>query len=328
MKNGLVISLDFELFWGSTDTMVISAKQVEKYRTTRKAIPKLLKLFTKYNISCTWSTVGFLFARDQNEIFELYSDSTPNYKDKNLSTYERLKLIDARYNDCYFAPNLIQEILDTSNQELSTHTFSHYFAIDAQGDEKAFAEELRKAQLISKVNFNTKLKSIVYPRNQICNTDILASHDIFVYRGDSVSKAKAYQRGTTLQGRNKWNRLYRLADRYFPFTRDLDFDINEVQSQDGVINVPASRFLAPMIGKLSWLENVRLARIKKEMTSAAINSKSYHLWWHPHNMAYNSDLYLSFLEKILIHFEDLSSKYNWHSYSMASIKNSGNENTR
>ena len=61
MAGTLIISLDFELFWGMLDVCPL-----EKYQDHvlggRKAIPGLLALFQKYGIHATWATVGYLFA--------------------------------------------------------------------------------------------------------------------------------------------------------------------------------------------------------------------------------------------------------------------------
>ena len=68
MKQGtLIVSLDFELFWGMLDCSTL-----EEYGGNvmggRGAIPRLLKLFETYNIHATWATVGFLFA-DNYEVY-------------------------------------------------------------------------------------------------------------------------------------------------------------------------------------------------------------------------------------------------------------------
>ena len=56
MAGTLIVSLDFELFWGMLDVCPL-----EKYQDHvlggRKAIPGLLALFQKYGIHATWATV-------------------------------------------------------------------------------------------------------------------------------------------------------------------------------------------------------------------------------------------------------------------------------
>ena len=59
MPGTLIVSLDFELFWGMLDVCPL-----EEYQSHvlggRKTIPQLLTLFQKYGIHATWAAVGFL----------------------------------------------------------------------------------------------------------------------------------------------------------------------------------------------------------------------------------------------------------------------------
>ncbi len=61
MPGTLIVSLDFELFWGMQDCV-----ELERYEDHvlggREAIPLLLELFGKHGIHATWATVGFQFA--------------------------------------------------------------------------------------------------------------------------------------------------------------------------------------------------------------------------------------------------------------------------
>ena len=85
------------------------------------------------------------------------------------------------------------------------------------------------------------------------------------------------------------------------------------------VNIPSSRFLRPFSPKLSFLESLRLKRIKASMTFAAKNNLTYHLWWHPHNFGANMEENFKFLEKILQHYKLLNEKYNFQSYTMSSL---------
>ena len=63
MAGTMIVSLDFELFWGLLEEM-----NLEDYRQNvlggRAAIPRLLELFQQYDIHATWATVGFMFAEN------------------------------------------------------------------------------------------------------------------------------------------------------------------------------------------------------------------------------------------------------------------------
>ena len=84
-------------------------------------------------------------------------------------------------------------------------------------------------------------------------------------------------------------------------------------------NIPASRFLRPYSKRLAFMDWLRLKRITKSMTHAAKHGLTYHLWWHPHNFGINIKENLAFLEKILLHYEELSKKYSFRSVSMQQL---------
>src|SRR5436309_15470145 len=90
----LVISLDFELYWGMRDHV-----RLEDYKQNllgvRQAVPALLQLFERYGIHATWATVGFLFCRDQQELFSSVPQLLPQYCDATLSPYNSLAQIGA-----------------------------------------------------------------------------------------------------------------------------------------------------------------------------------------------------------------------------------------
>ena len=87
-KGTLIVSLDFELFWGMQD-----CTSLEEYKDHvlggRKAIPTLLSLFCEHGIHATWATVGFQFANDYGELIKYFpeEEKRPTYKDPSLSTY-------------------------------------------------------------------------------------------------------------------------------------------------------------------------------------------------------------------------------------------------
>ena len=82
-KARLIVSLDFELFWGMLDVTTL-----EDYRDHvlggREAIPEMLKLFRKYGIHATWATVGFLFGESPEALREYLPEKGPSYSDTAL----------------------------------------------------------------------------------------------------------------------------------------------------------------------------------------------------------------------------------------------------
>lgn len=87
-KGTLLISLDFELFWG-----VLDCHTYDSYGKNvlggRNAIPKLLELFKKYGVHATWATVGMMFADNVEDLFTYCPSKKlyPHYKNQLLSSY-------------------------------------------------------------------------------------------------------------------------------------------------------------------------------------------------------------------------------------------------
>ncbi len=94
-KHGyLVISLDFELFWGMFDKVTL-AEYGDNVYGERTAIPRMLELFKKYRIHATWATVGMLMARNKQELLSFLPPPhlRPQYEDMRVSAYQYLETV-------------------------------------------------------------------------------------------------------------------------------------------------------------------------------------------------------------------------------------------
>ena len=66
MSGTLIVSLDFELFWGMLDVCPLEEYE-DHVLGGRQAIPRMLRLFREHDIHATWAAVGFLFAENKEE---------------------------------------------------------------------------------------------------------------------------------------------------------------------------------------------------------------------------------------------------------------------
>jgi len=318
MKSGkFIISLDFELHWGAAEKWDLEHKKAY-FDTARRGIPIVLSLFEKYNIHATWATVGFLFAKNKDQLLQFCPPDRPTYLNEKLSYYHLIdnnNIGDNEEDDPYhFGYSLIQLILKTPNQELGTHTFAHYYCNENGQNVHQFEADLKAAQSLAKENFNKELKSLVFPRNQH-NSDYLeiakkngirvvrSNPDVWFWK--STSRVMSIARG---------------FDTVMPISNTLTYNIPPLVN-DNVLLLPASRFLRPYKQKEKMIQGFKIRRIKQEMTYAAENKQAYHLWWHPHNFGYFLDENLVFLEIILIHYKKLNDKYGFVSKSMIELVN-------
>lgn len=314
-KGALIISLDFELHWGAVEKWDLSQASVQKYfKTTRESIPKVLELFNKFSIHATWATVGFLFSKNKEQLEKFSPTLKPTYLKECLSYY---KIFDTgvgnneKEDPFHYAGTLIDKIISTPNQELATHTFAHYYCKEKGQTIMQFDEDLKAAQNIAKENYGVKLESLVFPRNQF-NLDYLK-----IAKKNGIRVVRSNPNVWFWRRQNKLTPIVRAFDTLMSVSRRrLSFKLSEDNYKQGVLLLPASRFLRPYISKEKVIQKVKINRIKKEMTYAAKNNEFYHLWWHPHNFGNSMETNLFFLEEILIHYQYLNKKYNFTSITM------------
>ena len=313
MQKGIfTISLDFELFWGVRDhrTLVDYGKNI---RNVHEVIPRLLQLFQKYNVHCTWATVGFLFFNNKEELQADFPASLPEYEKPEYDPYNYI-----RQNELeplfHFALPLIEKIKNTPGQEICTHTFSHFYALEKNTTINQFSADL-KAALKGASKNDIKLTSIVFPRNQYSDAHIIACREsgIQVYRGNEESGAYS---PVSRENENIFRRALRFADGYLNLT---GHHCHKLPEYSEIINVPASRFLRPFNPGLKVLNRIKLRRIMKSIQYAATHGLIYQLWWHPHNFGSYTDENFIFLEKILIEYSRLNHLQKMESLNLQEI---------
>lgn len=311
MKGTLIVSLDFELFWGMLDCCAL-----EDYRENvlggRRAIPRLLELFRKYGIHATWATVGYLFAENREELRSYFpgKEMQPTYADPKLDPYAYFAGIgdDEREAPCFYAPSLIRLVAETEGQEIGSHTFCHYYCREKGQTPEQFEADMRAAKAIGR-DKGYDLTSVILPRNQ-CEpeyTRVLRECGFTAYRDEENDWIHEKIRFRPLL------RLLRLADVYLPLTGQGGY---LPKNEHGIWNLVGSRMYKPIFGPLRFLEGVKLRRIKRQMLHAAKNGLTFHLWWHPHNIGVKTEAHLAQLEEIFRHYAELREKYGMQSLNM------------
>ncbi len=319
MRHGnFIISLDFELMWGVRDKLT-KEQYGKNILGVHKVIPRLLETFEKFKIRATFSTVGFLFCSSKKELVESIPDKKPGYIDQNLSPYNGyFDLVgDNDHHDLYhYAPSLIREIQKYPEQEIGTHTFSHYYCLEEGQTIEDFKADIEAAIQIAQ-KLNIKLTSLVFPRNQFNDEylKVCAELGIICYRGNELSWLYAAKNG---EKETLLRRAFRLVDSYFSISGHNCYS-DAMLKNSFPVNIPSSRFLRPYTSKLSYFEKLRIQRIKSGMTYAAKNNLMYHLWWHPHNFGDNQDENFLFLEKILTHYKCLNEEFRFESITMSNF---------
>ncbi|BCB05661.1 polysaccharide deacetylase family protein [Bacillus sp. KH172YL63] len=321
----LVISLDFELYWGMQDQLSLSTYQDQSEEDAGHVVKSILECFEQYQIHATWAVVGFMFYNHFKELRKDLPEKRPSYRDTQLSPYHYLSSIqkEKEYRDFHFSPALIQEIAKTEHQEIGTHTFSHYYCLEEGQTLEQFDEDLSKAiEVMQKARHEPK--SIVFPRNQIVKeyVQLCKRKGITSYRGTERSWIYDLQTG---ENKRYLKRALRFLDSYLNLTGHNTYKLKE-NEKDMPLNIPSSRFLRPYCSRLKKVEHLRLQRIVDDLTYAAKHGEVYHLWWHPHNFNANLKENIDFLRQILDTFSHLKEEYGMRTMNMKELETEFNRN--
>lgn len=317
----LLISLDFELFWG-----VLDCHTYETYGNNvlggKSAVPELLELFKNHNIHATWATVGMMFADGLNDLYKYLPDKNlfPNYENKLLSPYNIIekKGIPIDEEKFYFCKELIDLIDSYDGQEIGSHTFSHYYAREKGQNIDEFSADIMAAKKIAN-DKGYEINTLVFPRNQSVDSyeNVIKNNDFFAYRGeeeDWIHKIPI----------NIIKRMFRLVDSYINLTGSATYSESSFKKGE-LHNFRGSRFLRPYNKTLRFAEPLKIKRIKGQMKKAAENGEIMHLWWHPHNIGVNTEINLKHIDDILTYYDELKEKYGMKSYNMRELAKEINE---
>lgn len=316
MQTGIfTISLDFELFWGVRDKKT-QQDYKENILGARAVIPKLLEIFLQHNIHATWATVGFLFAKNKEELRTYIPEKLPGYRSSRLSPYKHIDSIgeNEEVDPFHYANSLICQISNYPGQEIGSHTMSHFYCLEEGQNISDFETDIKNSILLAQKN-NIQLKSFIFPRNQL-NPEYISickKYNIESYRGNE--KSFIYKENNEANT-SLLIKILRFTDTYFNLTGYNTFTINANRIP---INIKSSKFFRPYNKKLKILEPLKIRRIKKAMTYAAKNKRIFHLWWHPHNFGISIENNIDNLLAILRQYQILNKQYGMISQNMSEI---------
>jgi peptidoglycan/xylan/chitin deacetylase (PgdA/CDA1 family) len=311
-----VVSLDFEIHWGVRDVAPADGPYRRNLLGVRQAIPRMLELFEEYDVAATWATVGFLFARDEEELKAMSPGLRPRYENRALDPYAEEVGTDEGDDPLHYGSSLLKLIRAAPRQEIASHTFSHYYCREPGQTKATFEADLAAAVEIAAARGIT-LKSLVVPRNQV-NPEYLEAlprHGFTSYRSNPE---RALHADPWLQG-GIVKRAARLLDNYVPVAPKNLASWDDVRVDDKLCRVPASFFLQPYTPSRARFDGARAARLVGAARHAAKRGEIFHLWWHPHNFGTHLDENIAFLRKVLEGFRVLRDSQGMRSVTMAEV---------
>ena len=318
-SGALIISLDFELYWGIREKLTVADGTAE-ILGARCVIPRLLSLFSQYDIHATWATVGFLFFDTYEQLIAGLPAMTPSYSNAKYSPYEYISRHGIGKNEkedpLHYGASLVKMISSTPNQEIGTHTFSHYYCLENGQSAETFREDL-KAAIRAAAMYDLKLESMVFPRNQINDSYLSICRELGIksYRGAEspwIYKRTIKERETLIR------KAPRIIDSHLNLFGHNTYDAGEI-GRSSPLNIRSSRFLRCYSNKPRFLQYTKLNRIRSDLTHAAQNRLIYHLWWHPRNFGLRTEENLWLMEEILRHYSVLRNEYGMESLNMRDL---------
>lgn len=311
------ISLDFELYWGIQDKKTI-AQYGKNVLGAWEVVPRLLQVFKKYNIHATWAVVGAMLAQNREDLLKLSPQIKPAYKDENLAPYTVLYTKLNEIEDQYlFGSTLVEQVKNTPNQELGTHSFSHYYCLEDGQNKESFLADLQAGLDMGK-RAGFTAKAYIFPRHQL-NQEYIKEFSTFgieTYRG---TEAAWYHQPAKTGEEGVLKRAFRFADYFVPMFSQHTQKINEIK-KDSLYEIRASRWLRPYSKKWKFLDGLKVWRIKRQMTHAAKYGRLFHLWFHPHDIGTDIDENFNYVHQILEHYVFLKTKYGFESLNFTEIK--------
>ncbi len=274
----------------------------------------MLALFEAEGIRATWATVGMLYAQDEQDLQGFIPREQPAYTNQKLSAYAYLQQGLPAGGDLHFAPDLVKQIQEAAGQDLGTHTFAHYYCLEAGQTVETFEADLAAVKQVAN-RLGHVPETLVFPRNQF-NTDYLQACQRAGIRAVRTNPTDWWWSEASLQKEDIKVKLARTADAYLPLSKGTAYAWEAIQNEAGVYLMPASRFLRPRHLRYDWLNKLRIQRIKQEMTAAAQKGYIYHLWWHPHNFGWTPAESMAELRGLIAHYQSLAQSYGMQSLHM------------
>lgn len=279
MPGSAIFSVEVELGWGYHDL-----QRPNKYATLSEsrdaeteALERLLTLCDQFEIPITFDVVGHLMLNDCSGTHR--GEYPTDWFGADPST-------DVESDPLFYAPDLIEMIEAAEvDHEICTHTFSH--ALGEKFTPTQLDSDLKRAQDLHRERFGQPAESIVPPRHQQMDSEILKQNEIRVIR-QTIGKMPE-----TKPALLKW---------YF----SRNHPVMEPVRDGGLVTTYTSvtqSMTAPYISHgqgtvhpvlrsipLHLRKYIHRKYVKDALDRAATENKHVHLWTHLHDMANEAQL--------------------------------------
>jgi hypothetical protein len=191
----------------------------------------------------------------------------------------------------FLARSLVEKILASPvAQEVGCHSFSHVIFGDP-GCSRQTAETEIEACQDAATEIGVELRSFAFPRNRVGHVDVLRDKGFLCYRGPGPSW---YEQDDEPGILGRLGHLWDVIWARPPAT------VLPEKTEGGLWNIPGSMIYFPKHGIRRWIPmSRRVSRGLKGLARAAQYRRVFHLWFHPTNLAEDTDAMFAGLERIL-----------------------------
>jgi peptidoglycan/xylan/chitin deacetylase (PgdA/CDA1 family) len=265
MPGALCISIDLELAWGVWDRPTRDYFELCAQKE-RMIVRRLLALFSRYDVSATWAVVGRL-----------------------LDPLGPVPVASATGRHVWYAPDLVEAINRAApTQEIGSHSFAHIYC--QRTSRAAMREDLDAAKAIH-IRHGLEWHSFVFPRNQVAHVDLLRDAGMHAFRSADVGWHMQARRAGLVAGR-----LANLADKLLPVPPTAVCPVHAA----GMVDIPGSMLLLGRGGIRRLVRpGVVEAKARLGLRAAWQRGRVFHLWFHPSNFYYETDVQFGVLERVL-----------------------------
>ena len=290
------LSLDFELIWGTLDRGPDTFREAcELERSV--VVGRLLALLAEFEISATWCTLGHLFL---DSCAPREGRKHPEIVPPSQDWFERDPCGTEESDPIFYGKSLVDHVLACPvPQEIGCHSFSHPMFDDPSTSRATAASELAECVRLA-AERGLELRSFAFPRNRVGHLDVLREHGFTAYRGPDEAWYEDPRWPRPVK------RLGHLLDVVLARRPPV---VVPREALPGLWNLPGSMIYFPMHGRRRYIPlSRRVARAVKGLDAAADQRRVFHLWFHPTNLAFETDAMFAGLRRIFEHASALRSE--------------------
>jgi peptidoglycan/xylan/chitin deacetylase (PgdA/CDA1 family) len=295
-------SLDLELIWGTLDLFGPERFRPACVTERSEVIDRLLDLFCEFDVQATWLVLGHLMldrcAPENGKKHPEIVRPAHTWHRKDWFQHDPGGIEDDQ--SIFLGRSLIEKIRACRvPQEIGCHSFSHVIFGDS-GCSAETAESEIKASLAAARDLGVEMQSFAFPRNEVGHLDLLSKYGFTCYRGP---EPQWYER------RALPSALRRVARSVGVLAAAEPPVVLPEETESGLWNIPGSMIYFPMHGLRKYMPvSLRVKRAIKGLNAAARQRKIFHLWFHPTNLADETNEMFAGLRSILEHASLLRSR--------------------